>query len=106
MTLTTIEADVVIANLLLDREVVGPWDLNEARSRVEGSYPDTFVEVDRGAVTWAYHNNRDLWDLRGGRVTRKRPLTEGYVREFFNFRIPEEVRDGVVASIRSRPTYR
>jgi hypothetical protein len=98
---TVIDADCILANLLQSREEVSLRDLNEVRSRIERQVPGLYVDVTKDCLVWAMKERPEMFVLAESTVQRRREWTRGYVDEFFNWRIPSEVRATVLEALQS-----
>jgi hypothetical protein len=98
---TTIDADCILANLLLFREAVTLGQLNDVRVKIEQRFPDVYVDVTQECLVWAANEYPEMFALSYGMVRKVKPWTRDYVEEFFNWRIPAEIRAGVLEALAS-----
>jgi hypothetical protein len=98
---TVIDADCILANLLQSREEVTLRDLNEVRSKIERQVPGVYVDMTKDCLVWAMKERPEMFMLFDTSIQRRREWTRGYVDEFFNWRIPSEVRATVLDVLRA-----
>ena len=70
-----VDADVVLALFLQDREQVQARELNEARAEIERTIPDTYVDVTKNCLIRAVNQYPDLFYFGDYTISRKRELT-------------------------------
>lgn len=78
----TINAEVILALYLEDKERVSMRELNQVRSLVEKSEPEICVDVTKEALIAAVNAHSELFEFSDSEILRKRPLTKieiGYI---------------------------
>ena len=94
--LTTVYADVVLANLLQRKKFVSVRELNKIRIKIESVIP-IYVDITKNCILWAIHGHPDMFKLlNDGIIEARVEWTQGYVNQFFNWHIDSSVRDQVV----------
>ena len=96
-----VDADVVLANMLLYRELVTVRQLNEARGKIEKRFHNCYVDITRDNIVWTMNNCTDMFELRDDTVTRKRTWSKEFVNEYYNWRVHESVREEIVNILRN-----
>lgn len=97
---TVIDADCILANLLQSREEVTVRELNEVRSNIERLAPSVYVDVTKNCVVWAVNQRPEMFDWTDQVIRRCQEWSQSYVDEFFNWRIPSDIRAGVLQALR------
>ncbi|MFC1643168.1 hypothetical protein ACFL5O_10880 [Myxococcota bacterium] len=96
---TVIDADCILANLLQSRDEVTVRDLNQIRMKIERRVPSVYVDVTKDCLVWATNQRPEMFSLADHTIRRRKQWTRGYVDEFFNWRIPFEVRETVLEAL-------
>lgn len=93
-----IDADCVVANLFAaGQRQVTVRDLNLLRQKLEQRFEDLYIDVCGDTICMIVDERPDLfrWEDDGLSPAEKREgetFSEGYVREYFNWRVPEHER--------------
>lgn len=99
--LTTIDADCILANLLQSRSEVTLRKLNSVRIDIQAQVPSVYVDVSKNCVIWSIHQRPDMFDWTDQSIRRCSEWSKSFVDEFFNWRIPAEIRASVLAILRT-----
>ena len=100
----TINADVILANALIDRESVSIRELKVIAGRIYRKTKNLYLDYCMSTITWAVQDQRsDLFGFgRDGTIIRKKKLGERYVRGMFNWRIPKGMRNAFIRACRTK----
>jgi hypothetical protein len=97
---TVIDADCILANLLQSREAVTVRELNEVRTNIERHVPSVYVDVTKNCVVWVVNQRPEMFNWTDQSIRRRKEWPQSFVEEFFNWRIPAEIRAGVLEILR------
>jgi hypothetical protein len=97
--MTTIDPEVVLANLLLKNNSVSMKQLNELRVKIENKF-NVYLDVSSNSLIGAVEYYPKLFQWNDETIIRKSDFDEQYVDNLINWKIPEEIRKFIVNSIR------
>jgi hypothetical protein len=96
---TIIDAECILANLLQRYEKVTVGDLNRTRATIEKAVTSVYVDVTKNSLIRAINRRPEMfvWEEDVFRRLKEWPVSE--VEEFFNWRIPADIRLSVLKVI-------
>lgn len=98
--ITVIDADCILANLLQDRDQVTMRDVNRVSAAIEKAVCTVYVDVATNCLIKAVKQYPRMFAWEGYVFRRLQIWSQSYVDEVFNWRIPDSIRDNVLATLR------
>jgi len=96
-----IDADCILANLLRKHEQVTVRELNRVRAAIERKLSGVYVDVTTNCLVWAANQRPEMFVLDNSAVRRVKQWSQCYVDQFFNYRIPSDIRASVLETLSS-----
>ena len=99
----TINADVVLANILIDRESVSLAALHDIVNKIYKKTKGLYLDCCMSTILWAVNDQRpDLFEWVYGTINRRQELEEKYVHTMFNWRVPKGMRNAFMGACRAK----
>lgn len=94
----TIEANVILANLLRKNSEVTIRQLKEVRRQLETDIKGLYVDITLTSIIIAVETNPDMFELEDNTISRHddKNFRDDYLEDCFNWRIPERMRTQVL----------
>jgi hypothetical protein len=99
-----IEAKVILANLLRNKEKVTIRNLKGIRKKLETSIKGLYIDITMTSIIIAVETNNNMFELDDNIIYRcknsEKNFKDDYLEDCFNWRIPEKIKDKVLEILR------
>ena len=96
-----IDADCIIANMLLTREHITICDLNKVKKKIMHKFPNIYVDITKNSIIPFVNMYNLSWEDDVIKHKEGKYWTKEYVDDCFSWNIPEDIRDDFLKILRS-----
>ena len=95
-----IDADVILANILINYDKISLLDLNKLKKLIE-IRNNIYVDITTNSIIYALNSKPEMFKSTDQirTIFRVKIWTKSYINEFFNWRIPSNIRKDVLEVI-------